>query len=100
MRRCLFCYQVLEDIQQDFHPSCSKRMFGEATPPSLPYTEQDLEEPMTTLKVDEKQQQNIFSKMERAKPNWIKLIEKCFLSEDFKVRYIQILTERFERAYR
>jgi serine/threonine-protein kinase HipA len=29
--------------EQDFHASCSKKIFGQATPPALPYSEEDLE---------------------------------------------------------
>lgn len=43
MSRCLFCYQSIESDEQDFHASCSRKMFGDPTPPVLPYTEADLE---------------------------------------------------------
>lgn len=43
MKRCLFCYQILDDNIEDFHPACSKKIFGQAIPPVLPYTENDLE---------------------------------------------------------
>lgn len=43
MSNCLFCYQPLAANEQDFHTSCSKKIFGQPTPPSLPYTEEDLE---------------------------------------------------------
>jgi serine/threonine-protein kinase HipA len=43
MRRCLYCYQPLNENEQDFHPSCSKKIFGQPTPPALPYSEADLE---------------------------------------------------------
>lgn len=42
MSRCLYCYQLLEIDQVDFHPSCSRKIFGSATPPELPYTEEDI----------------------------------------------------------
>lgn len=42
MSRCLYCYQLLEAGQVDFHPSCSRKMFGSATPPELPYSEEDI----------------------------------------------------------
>lgn len=42
MSRCLYCYQLLEPGQVDFHPSCSRKMFGSTTPPELPYTEEDI----------------------------------------------------------
>ena len=43
MSNCLFCYQPLADYEQDFHASCSKKIFGQPTPPALLYTEEDLE---------------------------------------------------------
>ena len=43
MINCLFCYQPLAANEQDFHASCSKKIFGQPTPPELPYSEEDLE---------------------------------------------------------
>jgi serine/threonine-protein kinase HipA len=43
MSNCLFCYQPLTVNDQDFHSSCSKKIFGLPTPPALPYSEEDLE---------------------------------------------------------
>jgi serine/threonine-protein kinase HipA len=43
MNNCLFCYQPLAENDQDFHASCSKKIFGLPTPPALPYSEDDLE---------------------------------------------------------
>ena len=43
MKRCLYCYQPLEEEQIDFHPQCSKKIFGTTTPPVLPYTKADIE---------------------------------------------------------
>lgn len=43
MRNCLFCYQPLAENEQEFHASCSKKIFGQPTPPALPYSEEDLE---------------------------------------------------------
>lgn len=44
MSRCLYCYRPLDTGQIDFHPSCSRKMFGSATPPELPYSEEDIPE--------------------------------------------------------
>ena len=52
---------------------------------------------MNILKVEEKQQQNIFRKMEKALPKWIELIDKSFLSDAFKEQYKAIIQERFNR---
>lgn len=43
MKRCLYCYQPLEEEQIDFHPRCSKKIFGIVTPPVLPYSKADIE---------------------------------------------------------
>lgn len=43
MSRCLYCYETLKDNEIDFHASCSKKIFGQPTPPELPYTETQME---------------------------------------------------------
>lgn len=43
MSRCLFCYAPLFESGQDFHTSCSNRIFATSIPPELPYSESDLE---------------------------------------------------------
>lgn len=43
MRKCLFCYQSLANNENDFHQVCSKRIFGQTTPPILLYSEDDFE---------------------------------------------------------
>jgi len=43
MERCLYCYQPLEQGQTDFHPQCSKKIFGTISPPMLPYNQTDIE---------------------------------------------------------
>ena len=58
---------------------------------------QDFIAGMTTLKIDEKQQQNIFSKMEKAVPKWMEQIDISFLSDEFKVQYKAIIDERLNR---
>jgi serine/threonine-protein kinase HipA len=40
--RCLGCYQPLNGESSGFHASCSRKVFGSATPPLLPYTEDGL----------------------------------------------------------
>ncbi len=58
---------------------------------------QDFIAAMNTLKLDERQQQNIFAKMEKAKAKWMELIDISFLSDEFKEQYKEIITERFDR---
>ncbi len=36
--KCLYCYQELGRYKHDYHAKCSKKMFGTAVPPDLPYT--------------------------------------------------------------
>ena len=43
IKRCLYCYKPLAENEIDFHAVCSKKIFGETTPPVLPYTENELE---------------------------------------------------------
>lgn len=47
--KCLYCYQNLTEAElllsagkAGFHESCSKKIFGSAIPPELPYTENDM----------------------------------------------------------
>lgn len=42
MRRCLCCYQPLNEGEKDYHPRCAKRFFGQASAPVLPYTRKDI----------------------------------------------------------
>lgn len=58
---------------------------------------QDFVAAMKAQKLDEKQQSNIFNKMNKAYPKWIELIDKSFLSDDFKERYKSIIGERISR---
>ena len=44
MMRCLFCYQPLAKNEIDFHPACSKKIFGQSIPPVLPYSELQMED--------------------------------------------------------
>ena len=40
--RCVYCYKELQEAQVDFHPTCSRKMFGSPVPPVLPYTEEQM----------------------------------------------------------
>jgi serine/threonine-protein kinase HipA len=52
---------------------------------------------MTTLMLDKKQQENIFSKMKKVFPKWLEQIDRSFLNNDFKEHYKTILFERWNR---
>lgn len=41
---CLYCYQKLGLEEADFHPACSRKMFGRLVPPQLDYTEDQMTE--------------------------------------------------------
>jgi serine/threonine-protein kinase HipA len=43
MSKCLFCYQTLNEDEIDFHPKCSKKIFGTAVAPLLNYTLDEME---------------------------------------------------------
>lgn len=60
-------------------------------------TKQDFVAAMNSLKLEEKQQENIFNKRAKALPKWLELIDRSFMSEEFKERYKAILIERMNR---
>lgn len=33
MSKCLYCYEILENSEKNFHPGCSKKFFGSQIPP-------------------------------------------------------------------
>jgi len=37
MCKCLYCYKELKEGQTDYHPNCSRKLFGVSRPPQLPY---------------------------------------------------------------
>ncbi len=57
----------------------------------------DFETAFNTLKLDAKQQENIFNKMERVRPEWEEMIDISFLNEKWKEMYKALLKERFNR---
>lgn len=40
--RCLGCYRELDSGQRDYHPACSRKLFGTLVPPDLPFTASNL----------------------------------------------------------
>ncbi len=57
----------------------------------------DFESAFFNMKLDAKQQANLFNRMEKVKTKWIEFIQISFLSADFKEKYIHLLNERFSR---
>nr|WP_317168237.1 HipA domain-containing protein [Pontibacter pamirensis] len=58
---------------------------------------QDFTAAFRTLKLGERQQENIFRKMEKAKAKWVDLIDTSFLSHSYKEAYKRIIKDRFLR---
>jgi serine/threonine-protein kinase HipA len=52
-----------------------------------------------SLKLEPKQQDNIFKKMSQAKNKWLDFIDESFVSEKYKQAYKSIIKERFNRIY-
>jgi serine/threonine-protein kinase HipA len=52
---------------------------------------------MSQLKVDERQQRNIFDKMAAVVPRWIEHIRISFLDEENKRRYVELIGDRTRR---
>jgi len=44
IKRCLYCYQELENDTTDFHEKCSKKFFGTTIPPVLDYSNEQMHE--------------------------------------------------------
>ena len=40
--RCLYCYEPLAEGEGDYHPRCSRKLFGTQKPPLLPYTSKEV----------------------------------------------------------
>ncbi|MBK7172417.1 MAG: HipA domain-containing protein [Bacteroidales bacterium] len=51
----------------------------------------------TSLKLDSKQQENIFMKMEKSLDKWMEFIDISFLNTDFKSSYKNLILDRFSR---
>lgn len=55
----------------------------------------DLVATFDKMGLDTKQQANIFAKMTRAKNKWFELIGNSFITDDLKIRYTDLLVNRF-----
>ena len=44
MNKCLYCYKELRPGEVDFHPECSRKMFGTSAAPELPYSRDNMSE--------------------------------------------------------
>lgn len=61
---------------------------------------QDFIAAMNSLRIEERQQENIFRRMQRTVPKWIDYIGISFLTPENKHRYKSVITERMERIFR
>ncbi len=41
-KRCLYCYEILDEDNVDFHPACSRKIFGTVKVPVIPYSEDEM----------------------------------------------------------
>lgn len=53
---------------------------------------------MSTLNLDNKQQENIFNKFQKAMPEWLAFIDRSFLSNEYKKEYKAIVAERLKNC--
>lgn len=44
MNKCLYCYKELRPGEVDFHPECTRKMFGTSAAPELPYSRDNMSE--------------------------------------------------------
>jgi serine/threonine-protein kinase HipA len=51
----------------------------------------------TSAGLESKQQENIFSKMNKARDKWLAFIDLSFLPEHLKQQYKELIQERFRR---
>ncbi len=59
----------------------------------------DFEVAFNTLKLDAKQQENIFKKMINVATRWYECIDNSFLTDDWKTMYKALIKERFIRLF-
>jgi serine/threonine-protein kinase HipA len=57
----------------------------------------DFIEAFTTLRLDEKQQTNIFARMLKAGPAWVQMVKNSFLSKEFKTKYVELIKEQLAK---
>jgi len=49
MKQCLYCYKPLLNNEVDFHAACSRKIFGTAVVPELPYTDDEMQDLATEI---------------------------------------------------
>ena len=81
------------------HPADEEEMALTLNGRKKKLTKQDFVAAMNTLKLEEKQQEMIFNKMAKAWPHWQELIDRSFMSVEFKEQYKSLLKERMDRSF-
>jgi serine/threonine-protein kinase HipA len=81
------------------HPADEEEMALTLNGRKKKLTKQDFVAAMNTLKLEEKQQEMIFNKMAKAWPQWQELIDRSFMSIEFKEQYKSLLKERMNRSF-
>jgi len=49
MKQCLYCYKPLLNNEVDFHAACSRKIFGTAVMPELPYADDEMQDLATEI---------------------------------------------------
>ena len=57
----------------------------------------DFEVAFSNMRLDSRQQTNIFAKMENVQSKWLEFIQISFLTPDFKEKFRELINERFDR---
>jgi serine/threonine-protein kinase HipA len=57
----------------------------------------DFSSSFSRLNLDERQQLNIFRKMDKARAKWMNFIDMSFLYNEYKIAYKELITDRFRR---
>lgn len=57
----------------------------------------DFEVAFRNMRLDSRQQTNIFAKMENVQSKWLEFIQLSFLTPDFKEKFRELINERFDR---
>ena len=62
-------------------------------------SQRDFVAAFSTLRLDPKQQDNIFGKMLKVRDKWIEFVEAGYLTNDSREQYKQLILERFDSIY-
>ena len=99
---CQLTERLTEDKYHGSYEQIAKAILKYSATPGLDVVNffEDFVAAMNIMKVEEKQQQNIFSKMTMALPKWEEQIDQSFMSEAYKKNFKTIVKERMHRIQR